>query len=184
MRGDSAAYGAPAPAFSDHEGLHQATTSRVWPPTSFREARPHFILFIGFVEPLPAGSRWSHSRGTPVRGSPPDIPMTAPAPREAGNDCRNVRRFAEPEHERQGDMPREKADPGDRPGLAPPSSGQGETRTGFQRSRFVTSLSAGPPPLTRKRHPRHVDVWHREDATVRKVNCPASPGNPTAPEKR
>ena len=183
MRGDSAAYGAPAPAFSDHEGLHQATTSRVWPPTSFREARPHFILFIGFVEPLPAGSRWSHSRGTPVRLST-GYPHDRPRSERGGERLPERATVREPEHERQGDMPREKADPGDRPGLAPPSSGQGETRTGFQRSRFVTSLSAGPPPLTRKRRPRHVDVWHREDATVRKVNCPASPGNLTAPEKR
>ena len=93
VRGDSAAYGAPAPAFSDHEGLHQATTSRVWPPTSFREARPHFILFIGFVEPyLPALD--GRTPGAPRYGSPPDIPMTAPDPRGAGNGCRNVQRFA------------------------------------------------------------------------------------------
>ena len=33
-----------------------------------------------------------------------------------------------------GDMPREKADPRDKPGPAPPSSGQGKTGTGFQQS--------------------------------------------------
>ena len=48
----------------------------------------------------------------------------------------------------QGDMPREMADPGDKPDPAPPSSGQGKTRTGFQQNHIFGKNEVALTPGT------------------------------------